>query len=132
MKKHLLITLFIGLFFGQVNAQVQALADTSLEASGVGGSDWTSTSTNFGTAFCSVASCGTCSGPCVPRSGTWYVWFGGAGVAEMGTLSQSFTLANAGNSALSFWLKIPNAGDVADSVAMSIDGTTKWYKLGND
>lgn len=39
--------MFAALSFAGLNAQTQVLADTSLEVTGGGGSDWTSTSTNF-------------------------------------------------------------------------------------
>lgn len=131
MKKFLLsLSMFAGLAF-YASAQTQMLADTSMEVTGGGGSDWSSTSTNFGTVLCD-ANCGTCGGPCAPRSGSWYAWFGGAGAAEVGTLTQTFNVATAGGGSLSFWLMLPNFGAAVDSLSLTLDGTLIWSKLGTD
>lgn len=52
---------------------------------------WPSTSTNFGTSFCSTGSCGTGGGTAGPRTGTYWAWFGGTSAAETGTVEQSVT-----------------------------------------
>jgi len=118
--------------FAVANAQTQVITDPSLEAAGGGGPEWSSTSTNFGTVLCDATSCGTCGGPCVPNSGTWYAWFGGTTSAEIGTLSQSFTVATGGVGTLSFYLTIPNAGTANDSIGIAIDGNQVWAQLAND
>lgn len=133
MKK-LLLSMFAALSFAGMNAQTQVLADTSLEVSGGGGTDWASTSTNFGTVLCDAASCGTCGGPCAPATGTWYAWFGGAGGAdEIGTLTQSFTTASAGAAIVRFMYYLPiTSGVTADSTTMSVDGNQLWFSTGVD
>lgn len=132
MKKNLLTLIFAGLgIMSLATAQTQVLADTSLEASGAGGTQWTSTSTNFGTVLCD-ANCGTCGGPCAPHTGSWYAWFGGAGGAEIGTLTQTFNVPTAGAGTLHFYLEIPNYGAGIDSINVALDGTEVWFKLGTD
>ncbi|MCU0432614.1 MAG: T9SS type A sorting domain-containing protein [Bacteroidia bacterium] len=127
MKKFLLALLFsAGAFTAQ--AQIaQILADTSIELSGSGSStDWTSTSTNFMTVFCD-AGCGNCNGPCAPASGSWYAWFGGSGILEVGTLTQTFTIPSAGPAVLRFLYYLPtNGGVVDDSLMVDIDGNVLW------
>lgn len=133
MKK-LLLSAF-GIFAAlSMNAQInQLLADTSLEVTGGGGTDWTSTSTNFGTVLCDAASCGTCGGPCVPATGTWYAWFGGAGAAEDGTLDQTFNVTTAGAALVKFQfaLALPS-GSALDSMYMKLDNNTMWTSSGVD
>ena len=132
MIKRLLTLALLGALPIFVNAQTQVLADTSMEVTGAGGADWSSTSTNFGTVLCDQPSCGVCGGPCAPHSGTWYAWFGGAGGPEVGTLSQTFNVSSAGIATLNFWLMIPAAGLVDDSLSAFLDGNLVWFKLGND
>jgi hypothetical protein len=133
MKKILLSLLFVSLgVTGIVTAQTEALVDNSLELTGGGGTQWTSTSTNFGTVLCDVAGCGTCGGPCAPHTGSWYAWFGGTSSAEIGTLTQTFNVASGATSTLSFWLMIPNYGGATDSIAAFLDGTQVFYKAGTD
>lgn len=121
--KHLLLSIFIAVLSTNLSAQI--LADSSFEASGAGGTSWTSTSAAFGTSFCDAASCGTCGGPCVPHSGTWYVWFGGTGSAEIGTAAQTFNAVSAGTGTLFFYLKVPMKGAAGDTLSMILDGVTK-------
>lgn len=134
MKKTLLV-IFACLSLTFVSAQTQVLADTSLELIGAGtGTDWASTSTNFPSVMCDAASCGTCGGPCVPATGTWYAWFGGAGgPLEEGTLDQAFTVATAGAGLLRFQyaLAIPS-GVTADTMTLDFDGTQVWGTSGID
>lgn len=106
-----------------IYSYAQVLTDSSLEASGPGGSPWSSTSTNFGTSLCDAAGCGTCGGPCVPNTGSWYAWFGGTSNAETGTISQTFNTAAAGNGFLTYYLKVPMKGSIGDTLSIQIDGT---------
>lgn len=85
---------------------------------------WTENSTNFGTPLCDAA-CGTCGGPCAPQAGSWYAWFGGAGTnLEVGSVSQTVTVPNGTAGEITFWVKVPTAGDGSadDAVAVAIDG----------
>lgn len=133
MKKQLLTILLVGIgSIFSIHSQTQALADSSLEVTGSGGTDWASTSTNFTTVLCDAAGCGTCGGPCAPHSGTWFAWFGGAGISELGTLTQTFNVASGANGTLNFWLMMPNAGNSSDSISATLDGSPIWFKLGDD
>jgi len=132
MKKVFAFVIFSVLVQGYISAQTQALADTSFELTGAGGTQWTSTSTNFGTVICKVSVCGNCNGLCIPKTGTYYAWFGGTANNETGTLTQSFTTASGGIADLVFWLKIPAAGGATDSIVVQMDGNTIWYKTGPD
>jgi hypothetical protein len=85
---------------------------------------WTESSTNFETPLCDAA-CGVCGGPCVPQAGSWYAWFGGAGTnEEVGAVSQVITIPNGTAGNISFWVKVPTAGDGSadDVVVVAIDG----------
>ncbi len=81
---------------------------------------WTSFSQNFGTVLCDM-SCSN-SPENAPRTGSWWVWFGGIDAAEEGYVSQSVTIP-ANSATLSFWLRVPfTSGLAADYFAVSIDG----------
>ena len=122
MKRFLLLIL---LAFTGTNLSAQTLADSSFEASGAGGTAWTSTSAAFGTSLCDATSCGTCGGPCVPHTGAWYVWFGGTTSAEIGTAAQTFNATTAGTGTLFFWLKVPMKGTAGDTLSMLLDGVAQ-------
>lgn len=121
--KHFLHFVFIA--FLSTSASAQILADSSFEASGPANSPWSSTSSNFGTSFCDATSCGTCGGPCVPHSGTWYVWFGGTSSAEVGTAAQTFNTTTSGTGTLYFYLKVPMKGNPGDTLSILLDGVTQ-------
>lgn len=104
---------------------ISQIADPSFEA-GPSGTDWTQASTNFGTPLCSEASCGNGGGPCLPRTGTFYVWYGGAGGAvETGSVEQSVVIPNGTTGAIKLWVKIANAGPgiAGDKLDVSVDGS---------
>lgn len=122
--KHLLLFIFGTILSSGIYAQTQLLADTSLEVSS-GGSPWTSTSSNFGTSLCDAAGCGTCGGPCVPHSGSWYTWFGGTSSVESGTLSQTFNATTAGTGILTYFMKVPMKGAIGDTLFVQLDGANK-------
>jgi len=132
MKKQLLGILSFTMLCIGASAQTQVLLDTDLELSGPGGAPWSSTSTNFGTVMCDQAGCGTCGGPCVPNSGSWYAWFGGTTNPEVGTITQTFTVATAGTGYIGFQLKVPMKGASTDSLLVIIDGTTIYGEATDD
>jgi len=122
MKKTL-FTLLVGTMGSiySLNAQ-QVLLDYSLEESGAStSSTWVSTSSSFGTSFCSVADCGNCGGPCVPLTGLFYAWFGGTNDAELSTLTQSFNVTTAGTAQLKFHYKVPNPGVDSEKLIVTLD-----------
>ncbi|MBI3133076.1 MAG: T9SS type A sorting domain-containing protein [Bacteroidetes bacterium] len=121
MKKiYMLAVAVFGVSLG-VSAQIN---DESFEA-GAGSGAWTEASDNFGTPLCDAA-CGTCGGPCVAKTGTWYAWFGGATAVENGSVEQSCTIPNASTGALRMFVKMPMPGPglAADKLVVKIDGTT--------
>ena len=107
---------------------VPKLTDPGLEASSPDGSNpsWTSTSTNFGTAICSIAACGTGSnGQATPQEGTYWAWFGGVQAPENATLSQKFTIAAGAGANLSFMLKVSKSyAPYNDELRVKVDGVT--------
>lgn len=98
--------------------------DGSFEA-GIGAGTWTEASVTFGTPLCDAASCGTCGGPCTPRSGSIYAWFGGSGSAdEVASVEQSATIPEGATVDLAMWVKIPLAGDgtAGNYIKVYVDG----------
>ena len=120
--KQALLFVFAGVLSVYTSAQV--LTDPSLESSGPNNTPWSSTSTTFGTSFCDAASCGTCGGPCVPNTGSWYAWFGGTTNAEVGTIAQTFNATASGTGVLTYFLKVPMRGEIGDTLSIIMDGTT--------
>lgn len=117
-----LLSLVTCLLMGSVSAQVQVLTDTSLEASGAGNSGvWVSTSTNFGTTWCDVAGCGNGGGLMIPKSGSYYSWFGGTTNPEIGKITQTFNVTTAGTAELKFWWVMPLRNN-NDIFKVKIDG----------
>ena len=118
--KHFTLVAAATLFAFTSSAQIN---DGGFEG-GAGGGAWTEASTNFGTPLCD-AGCGTCGGPCVSRTGAWYVWFGGAGgVTETGSVEQSAMVPTGPDVRLIMYVKValPNA-EPNDRVDVSVDGT---------
>lgn len=106
------------------------VADASFEV-GSPSTDWSEASTNFGTPLCTVAGCGTGTGT-GPRTGDWWVWFGGIGATEVGSMAQSLTIPTGAN-ALTFWVEnIICAGGAADFARVLIDGNELWRVDGTD
>ncbi len=100
------------------------ITDPSFET-GPTGTAWTQTSTNFGSPLCDAASCGTCAGPCVPNTGNWYAWFGGAGGAmEIGSMEQAAMVPVGTTATLNMMVKIAGAGvgEPTDGMVVSVDG----------
>jgi len=97
----------------------QLLADTSFEASLAGG-PWASTSTNFGTAMCDNASCGTGGGTAGPRTGSVWAWFGGIAAAETATASQSVTFPAGDSRFLNFYLWMGSVSGTAGATNMDV------------
>lgn len=120
MKNYTLLLASLGLCFS-LNAQ---MLDPSFEA-GIDNSPWEQSSVNFGTPICSVAECGDCGGGCVPRTGDWYLWFGGFpdDSAEIGAVAQTFVIPSGTEAILGFYLNIANPGSSSaeDAVVVLID-----------
>jgi hypothetical protein len=87
---------------------------------------WTSTSSNFGNSFCSVAGCGANVANANSHAGTFWIWFGGAGtLAETATASQTVTIPTGSSRFLDYWLWIGSVtGGVAANMDVKIDSTT--------
>jgi len=108
-------------------AATQIVQDPSFEMGDDAASPWTQFSSNFGTPLCTVALCGTGTGP---HTGEWWAWFGGISAPETGLVSQPMTFA-AGTAQMSFWFENITSGDVSDYIEARVDGTTVWsYNAG--
>ena len=120
MKNFTLIFYFIFAITLTVSAQI---ADGSFEA-GPGGGDWTEASTNFGTPICDVATCSDCGGPCVPNTGDFYGWFGGAGLVETASVEQSLVIPLGTAASIEMMVHIADLGPglVEDRLELSVDG----------
>jgi uncharacterized membrane protein len=97
--------------------------DSSFEASISGSGPWASTSDTFGTALCTVATCGDGGGTAGPHTGSAWAWFGGVPAAEDATVSQSITIPAGGPAYLNFWLWIGAVNGGTSTMDVSVDGT---------
>ncbi|MBK8951294.1 MAG: T9SS type A sorting domain-containing protein [Chitinophagaceae bacterium] len=88
---------------------------------------WTSTSSSFGTSLCNVASCGTGGGTAGPRTGSFWVWFGGTSSAEVGTAEQSIVFPTGAVSVtLNYYLRIGSVTAPFDAtMVVKVDGVTQ-------
>ncbi len=105
----------------------ERIADGTFEA-GTPWPLWTvQTSTNYGTAFCSVEGCGTGSGTAGPDgAGSNWSWFGGAGtLAETATAGQTVTIPAGGSATLAYrlWIGAVSA-PFTDVLNVKVDGTS--------
>lgn len=123
MNKILLFITVLCLGLGtSLNAQV---VDGDFEQ-GIGGG-WIEASTNFGTPLCDLPSCGDCGGECVPETGDFYVWIGGVGAVETGSVEQSVTIPAGGDEDLYLSVKFPTTSGLADDrLEVSVDGNVLW------
>lgn len=86
----------------------QLLVDGGLEASDpntAANPNWASTSTNFGTAICTNATCPDDAGTALPRTGSAWAWFGGTANAETSTLTQSVQIPSGSPRFLNVFLR---------------------------
>lgn len=98
------------------------VADGSFEA-GTPNPFWDEASSSFGTPVCDLASCGL-GGGTGPRTGGFWVWFGGAPTGDVGSMEQDVTIPAAGSASLNFYLEIPLiAAGGTGFVAVKMDGT---------
>jgi len=81
---------------------------------------WDEYSTNFGTPICDVPSCGTGTGT-GPRTGDFWVWFGGINAYEEGWVAQDVNIPT-GIATLNFWLEQIVCGSPTDYMQVLIDG----------
>ena len=103
---------------------LQLLLDTSFEESGGGAGPWTSTSTNFGSGWCTDASCGNGNGTAGAHSGDVWAWLGGANaLAETTTASQAVVIPAGSERHLNYWLWIGAVGGVGAQMAINVDGS---------
>ncbi|MFK7783537.1 MAG: PKD domain-containing protein [Crocinitomicaceae bacterium] len=119
MKKLLLIVVLFAA--GLTHAQI--VADGGFE-NGSSGTDWTQSSTNFGTPLCD-GSCGNCGGPCGANAGSWYAWFGGANAVEPASGQQSVTRPAGSSTAIlsmEVFMPTPGPGLAQDRLEISMDG----------
>ncbi len=122
MKKNYFLSIsMLSIAFGGMSQ----ITDPGFET-GATGTAWTQASTNFGTPLCDQASCGVCGGPCLPNSGSWYAWFGGAGGnIEIGSVEQAAMVPSGSTATLSMMVKIPTGGGAGiptDGLVVMLDG----------
>jgi hypothetical protein len=107
-----------------------AIGDPSFE-SGTPNDAWDEESLAFGTPLCD-AGCGLGG---APRTGDWYVWFGGTDEqAEVGSVTQDITIPTEAQT-LSFWLSfsvVTTVNPELDNVEVLIDDTQIFVATGED
>ena len=103
------------------------IPDFSFEA-GASGGVWTEASTNFGTPICDVGSCGT-GGGTGPSDGDFWVWFGGIGDYEEGSVSQGVTIPATATD-ITFDLEQIICDSASDYMEMLVDGNQEFFTDG--
>ena len=86
--------------------------------------NWESTSSHFVSSLCSSALCGNGSnGQALPRTGTYWAWFGGTEGPENGTLKQKIIIPSGASAFLGYYLKISKVySPFNDTLGVIIDG----------
>lgn len=101
---------------------VENVGDPSFEE-GNTGTTWTQVGTS-GSAVCD-SGCGAS----VPRTGSWWIWFGGwDDRVEVSSVAQTVTIPT-GATALTFWVQVAACSatqGTADFARLTIDGTEVW------
>lgn len=113
------------------NGGGEVIVDGSFEAPSAPA--WTQSSTNFGSPLCDEANCGNGGGSAAPRTGTQWMWFGGAAALEVGVAEQSVAIP-AGATTLSFGYRLGlcAAGAGAnDFIRLTVGGTELWRRDGS-
>jgi hypothetical protein len=106
------------------------IQDGSFEA-GTPNPYWQEYSSNFGTPLCDLTFCST-GGGTGPRTGAWWLFFGGIDALETAYMRQTVTFPS-GVAVLKFWLEIPAVGnDPNDFMSVMIDSTTIITYTGAD
>ena len=84
------------------------IADGGFEYGGLPSRIWNDpqTSTHFGTPLCDPTFCGDGGGTAPPRSGQFWVWFGGVAAPETAALGQDVRFPLGGPVTLHFWMRI--------------------------
>lgn len=87
---------------------------------------WPSTSTNFGSSLCDAFNCGNGGGTALPRTGTFFAWFGGTANAEVGTVEQSVVIPVGANIDLNYYLRIGSvAAPFNATLRVFVDGVVQ-------
>jgi hypothetical protein len=105
----------------------QLLLDPSLEATAPNGQsnpNWGSTSSVFGTVYCAAGLCPNDGTNPVPRTGSFYAWFGGTASAETSTLTQTVTIPAGAPRHLNFFLRHARSTPPFDATLRVKVGTT--------
>ncbi|AVP99004.1 hypothetical protein C7S18_18285 [Ahniella affigens] len=106
----------------------QLLVDGGLEASDpntAANPNWASTSTNFGSAICTSATCPDDAGTALPRTGSAWAWFGGTANAETSTLTQSVQIPSGSPRFLNVFLRRGFVSTPFNAeLRVKVDGTT--------
>ena len=85
--------------------------------------DWGETSLVFGSPICDAGWCGTGGGTAGPNTGTVWSWFGGAGGADVGTVSQAVTIPT-GSATLTFYWWVGTSSAAGNDFNVDVDGTS--------
>ena len=102
----------------------QLLQDGSFEM-GTPNSNWSESSTNFGSPICSNSLCGN-GGGSGANSGQWWAWFGGAPVHEESVLSQTLLIPTHATT-LEFYLEIPSCDHESDYFEIVLDDLIQLF-----
>ncbi len=89
---------------------------------------WDEYSLQFNTPLCNPApsptGCGTGGGTAGPRTGNWWVWFGGTSGVENAYVTQTVVITSGSAAQLIFWFRIGVAGDgTNDFMHVLLDNT---------
>jgi hypothetical protein len=113
------------------DAPSERVFDGGFEA-GANGGYWSASSDQVDSPICSAVTCGSL-GSAGPRSGAWWVWFGGLNEPESAKAVQRDVVLDPGPAELTFWLRVPerSSGD-GDTLTVTVDGQPVWDLVTTD
>ena len=105
----------------------ESVADPSFENATSG---WALLSSNFGSPLCDIAGCGAGAGTVGPRTGNFWVWFGGHGASlDTSSATQTVTIPTGANTlTFGYWLGVCGTGGANDFVRATVGGTEVWRR----
>jgi hypothetical protein len=113
------------------SAESESIVDGSFEQV-IDSATWDTYSEAYGTPLCDEGSCGV-GGGTGPRTGDYWMWFGGSSTGDVGYASQDVTI-NTGAATLEFWAEQATCGTAGagNYLRVMVDSDEVWRTDGDD
>ena len=109
----------LSLLLWTASLRAAAIIDPGFET----GTGWTDTDTVFGGSRCDIPTCSNGLGTTGPRTGSFWMWFGGAVEAQTAVVEQTGITIPVGATSIDFYVWVGQA-PMAFTFSFSVDGTS--------